>query len=150
MSIRGKRKQYTIRELLDYTEQDITIVERWIDSMADSTDPILRIYDAIVKRQKNKARLTTIDMEKELLMRAKKLEEAGINNTDFMYERRTKDGRLSGNFVTKYNWSDYYTDLSSYGTADNHPYHRGSAPCCSRYIQRRLLWTWCRKTQNDI
>ena len=114
MSIRGKRKQYTIRELLDYTEQDITIVERWIDSMADSTDPILRIYDAIVKRQKNRARLTTIDMEKELLMRAKKLEEAGINNTDFMYERRTKDGRLSGNFVTKYNWSDYYTDLSSY------------------------------------
>lgn len=114
MSIRGKRKQYTIRELLDYTEQDITIVERWVDSMADSTDPILRIYDAIVKKQKNKARLTTIDMEKELLMHAKKLEEAGIDNTDFMYERRTKDGRLSGNFVTKYNWSDYYTDLSSY------------------------------------
>ncbi len=114
MSIRGKRKQYTIRELLDYTEQDITIVERWVDSMADSTDPILRIYDAIVKKQKNKARLTTIDMEKELLMHAKKLEEAGIDNTDFMYERRTKDGRLSGNFVTKYNWSDYYTGLSSY------------------------------------
>ena len=114
MSIRGKRKQYTIRELLDYTEQDITIVERWVDSMADSTDPILRIYDAIVKKQKNKARLTTIDMEKELLMHAKKLEEAGIDNTDFMYERRTKDGRLSGNFVTKYNWSDYYTDLNSY------------------------------------
>lgn len=114
MSIRGKRKQYTIRELLDYTEQDITIVERWVDSMADSTDPILRIYDAIVKKQKNKARLTTIDMEKELLMHAKKLEKAGIDNTDFMYERRTKDGRLSGNFVTKYNWSDYYTDLSSY------------------------------------
>lgn len=114
MHVRGERKQYTIRELLDYTEQDISLVDRWVDSMADSTDPILRIYDSIVKRQKNRARFTTIDMEKELLMQAKKLEEAGINDTDFMYERRTRDGRLSGNFVTKYNWSDYYTDLSIY------------------------------------
>ena len=134
MSIRGKRKQYTIRELLDYTEQDITIVERWIDSMADSTDPILRIYDAIVKRQKNKARLTTIDMEKELLMHAKKLEEAGIDNTDFMYERRTKDGRLSGNFVTKYNWSDYYTDLSSYV--------KSLDPNLSKQDKARLISQW--------
>ena len=134
MSIRGKRKQYTIRELLDYTEQDITIVERWIDSMADSTDPILRIYDAIVKKQKNKARLTTIDMEKELLMHAKKLEEAGIDNTDFMYERRTKDGRLSGNFVTKYNWSDYYTDLSSYV--------KSLDPNLSKQDKARLISQW--------
>ena len=134
MSIRGKRKQYTIRELLDYTEQDITIVERWVDSMADSTDPILRIYDAIVKKQKNKARLTTIDMEKELLMHAKKLEEAGIDNTDFMYERRTKDGRLSGNFVTKYNWSDYYTDLSSYV--------KSLDPNLSKQDKARLISQW--------
>ena len=140
MSIRGKRKQYTIRELLDYTEQDITIVERWIDSMADSTDPILRIYDAIVKRQKNKARLTTIDMEKELLMRAKKLEEAGINNTDFMYERRTKDGRLSGNFVTKYNWSDYYTDLSSYV--------KSLDPNLSKQDKARLISQWKNEHMN--
>ena len=140
MSIRGKRKQYTIRELLDYTEQDITIVERWIDSMADSTDPILRIYDAIVKRQKNKARLTTIDMEKELLMHAKKLEEAGINNTDFMYERRTKDGRLSGNFVTKYNWSDYYTDLSSYV--------KSLDPNLSKQDKARLISQWKNEHMN--
>lgn len=134
MSIRGKRKQYTIRELLDYTEQDITIVERWVDSMADSTDPILRIYDAIVKKQKNKARFTTIDMEKELLMHAKKLEEAGIDNTDFMYERRTKDGRLSGNFVTKYNWSDYYIDLSSYA--------KSLDPNLSKQDKARLISQW--------
>lgn len=140
MSIRGKRKQYTIRELLNYTEQDITIVERWVDSMADSTDPILRIYDAIVKKQKNKARLTTIDMEKELLMHAKKLEEAGIDNTDFMYERRTKDGRLSGNFVTKYNWSDYYTDLSSYV--------KSLDPNLSKQDKARLISQWKNEHMN--
>lgn len=113
MSIRGERKQYRIRDLLDYVEKDISMMERWTDAMADSTDPILKIYDALVKNQKDKARLTTIRHEKEILMQSKKLEEAGVTNTDFMYER-TSDGELTGNFVTEYNWGDYYKDLKKY------------------------------------
>lgn len=114
MYIKGERKQYSIRELLDYCERDISMVERWTDTMADSTDPILRMYDSIVKDKKNEARLVTINNEKQILLQSKKLEQAGIKDTEFMYERRTKDGRLSGNFVTRYNWSDYYTALSDY------------------------------------
>lgn len=114
MYIKGERKQYSIRELLDYCERDISMVERWTDAMADSTDPILRMYDSIVKDKKNEARLATINNEKQILLQSKKLEQAGIKDTEFMYERRTKDGRLSGNFVTRYNWSDYYTALSDY------------------------------------
>lgn len=113
ITVRGERKQYTIRELLDYVEKDISIVERWIDAAADSTDPIIRIYDAIVKKQKNKARLKTIEGEKELMMQAKKLEQAGISNTDFMYEVSTR-GRITGRFVTKYNWGDYGDDLRAF------------------------------------
>lgn len=113
MSIRGERKQYHIRELLDYIEKDISIVERWTDAMADSTDPILRIYDSLVKDQKNKARYNTINNEKEILMYSKKLEDAGIKNTDFMYEK-TSDGKITGNFVTRYNWGDYFAALSKY------------------------------------
>lgn len=114
MYIKGERKQYSIRKLLDYCERDISMVERWTDAMADSTDPILRIYDSIVKDKKNEARLATINNEKQILLQSKKLEQAGIKDTEFMYERRTKDGRLSGNFVTRYNWSDYHTALSDY------------------------------------
>lgn len=113
MFIRGERKQYNIRELLDYIEKDISIVERWTDAMADSTDPILRIYDSLVKDQKNKARYNTINNEKEILMHSKKLEDAGIGNTDFMYEK-TSDGKITGNFVTRYNWGDYFVALSKY------------------------------------
>lgn len=113
MSIRGERKRYHIRELLDYIEKDISIVERWTDAMADSTDPILRIYDSLVKDQKNKARYNTINNEKEILMHSKKLEDAGIKSTDFMYER-TSDGKITGNFVTRYNWGDYFAALSEY------------------------------------
>lgn len=118
MSMRGERKQYTIKEILDSLDKDISIVERWTDAMADSTDPILRIYDSLVKDQKNKARNNTINHEKEILMYSKKLEEAGIPNTDFMYEK-TSDGKLTGNFVTRYNWGEYYKTLKEY--ADNLP-----------------------------
>ena len=113
MSIRGERRKYNIRELLDYIEKDISIVERWTDAMADSTDPILRIYDSLVKDQKNKARYNTINNEKEILMHSKKLEDAGIRNTEFMYEK-TSDGKITGNFVTRYNWGDYFAALSKY------------------------------------
>lgn len=113
MSIRGERKQYNIRELLDYIEKDISVVERWTDAMADSTDPILRIYDSLVKDQKSKARYNTINNEKEILMHSKKLEDAGVKNTNFMYEK-TSDGKITGNFVTRYNWGDYFAALSKY------------------------------------
>lgn len=113
MSIRGERRKYNIRELLDYIEKDISIVERWTDAMADSTDPILRIYDSLVKDQKSKARYNTINNEKEILMHSKKLEDAGIRNTEFMYEK-TSDGKITGNFVTRYNWGDYFAALSKY------------------------------------
>ena len=113
MFIRGERKKYNIRELLDYIEKDISIVERWTDAMANSTDPILRIYDSLVKDQKNKARYKTINDEKEILMHSKKLEDAGIKNTDFIYEK-TSDGKITGNFVTRYNWGDYFAALSKY------------------------------------
>ena len=113
MSIRGERKQYNIRELLNYIEKDISVVERWTDAMADSTDPILRIYDSLVKDQKSKARYNTINNEKEILMHSKKLEDAGVKNTNFMYEK-TSDGKITGNFVTRYNWGDYFAALSKY------------------------------------
>lgn len=113
MSIRGERRKYNIRELLDYIEKDISIIERWTDAMADSTDPILRIYDSLVKDQKSKARYNTINNEKEILMHSKKLEDAGIRNTEFMYEK-TSDGKITGNFVTRYNWGDYFAALSRY------------------------------------
>lgn len=113
MTIRGNRKQYTIRELLDYCEQDISIIERWIDSAADSRDPFIRIYDSIVKSRKNQARLKTIDDEVNILAQSKKLEQAGVDNTTFMYEK-DDEGKATGNFVTRYNTGQYSKNLKKF------------------------------------
>lgn len=122
MYIRGERKEYNIRELLDYTEQDISFIEKWTDAMADSTDPILRIYDSLVKNKKDEGRQNTISINKELAKEAKILEDSGVSDTEFMYERN-REGKLSGRFVTKYNWADFGLDMKAYreslGDIDN-------------------------------
>lgn len=104
-----KGKSYTAEELIDSMDKDITLFDRWIDSMADSTDPILKIYDQIVKKQKNLARLDTLELEKTIMSKTKELEKVGIKDTSFMYSRN-EDGSLTGFFIS--DESDEYKNLS--------------------------------------
>ena len=41
---KNKGKSYTAEQLIDSMDKDITVFDRWIDSMADSRDPRLNIY----------------------------------------------------------------------------------------------------------
>ena len=41
---KNKGKSHTAEQLIDSMDRDITVFDRWIDSMADSRDPILNIY----------------------------------------------------------------------------------------------------------
>lgn len=100
------KKTYTAEELVTSMDRDITFFDRWLDSMADSSDPILQIYDQIVKRQKFQARQDTINMQKDIEYAAKKLEKAGIKNTDWMYERDS-NGNPTGYFIQPVDWSSY-------------------------------------------
>ena len=100
------RKTYTAEELVSSMDRDITIFDRWLDSMADSSDPILQIYDQVVKKQKGLARLDTINIEKEVLRRTRELELSGIKDTSWMYERDDK-GNITGNFIQPIDWKKY-------------------------------------------
>lgn len=100
------KKTYTAEELVTSMDRDITFFDRWLDTMADSSDPILQIYDAIVKEHKNQARLDTINIQKDIEYAAMKLEKAGIKNTDWMYERDA-NGVPTGYFVQPVDWAAY-------------------------------------------
>ena len=100
------KKTYTAEELVTSMDRDITLADRWLDSMADSSDPMLQIYDQVVKKQKGEARLDTIEMAKEIQAKAKELEDRGVTDTSFMYER-DEDGNLTGYFIQKIWWSKY-------------------------------------------
>lgn len=83
-------------------DEDISFFDRWLDSMADSSDYMLKIMDQAVKKSKENARLQTIDVMKQLQAATIKLEQAGVKTTDWMFERGS-DGKLTGSYISEIN-----------------------------------------------
>lgn len=61
-----KGKKMTVEELVRTADKDISFFDRWLDSMADSSDYMLKIMDQAVKKSKEQARFKTIEVQKEL------------------------------------------------------------------------------------
>lgn len=100
----GKWKGKVIKaeDLVKMADDDISFFDRWLDSMADSSDYMLKIMDQAVKKSKENARLQTINDMKELQAATIKLEQAGIKTTDWMFERGS-DGKLTGSYISEIN-----------------------------------------------
>lgn len=103
---KDKGKVITVEELLKSADKDITIFDRWLDSMADSSDFLLKGIDSVVKDRKEDARLATIDMHKRLQAALIKLEQAGVKDTSWMYERDA-EGNKTGNYISEVNQAEF-------------------------------------------
>lgn len=110
---RFKGRTMTIEKLIKKAENDISIFDRWLDSMADSSDYILKIMDQAVKRSKNTARLRTVDIMKKLQEAHMKLEEAGVKSTEWMFER-TEDGKKTGRYITEVDHAKFTKDRKAF------------------------------------
>lgn len=55
-----KGKTMTAEDLVKVADNDISFFDRWLDSMADSSDYMLKVMDQAVKKSKENARLETI------------------------------------------------------------------------------------------
>lgn len=101
----GKWKGKVIKaeDLVKMADEDISFFDRWLDSMADSSNYILKIMDQAVKKSKEIARLQTIDVMKQLQAATIKLEQAGVKTTDWMFERGS-DGKLTGSYISEINY----------------------------------------------
>lgn len=97
-----KGKMIKAEDLVRMADEDISFFDRWLDSMADSSDYMLKVMDQAVKKSKEQARLRTIDVMKQLQAATIKLEKAGIKDTNWMFERDSK-GNLSGNYISEIN-----------------------------------------------
>ncbi len=95
-----KGKVYTAEKLLDEAEKDISIFDRWLDSMAESGDMILRMLDQTAKKARSSARLQTIEYKKRIDASYNKLLKSGIRDTSFMFER-DPNGHKTGKYITK-------------------------------------------------
>lgn len=97
----------SVEDLLKGASSDISFSDLWLDAMRDSSNPILQAYDKIVKQAKDRARLKSIDMFKEIQHLRQQAEAKGITDFEFVFEKDA-NGHKSGNYVNKdYNWAEY-------------------------------------------
>lgn len=135
-----KGKTMTAEDLVKVADRDISFFDRWLDSMADSSDYMLKIMDQAVKKSKENARLETINVMKELQAATIKLEQAGIKNTDWMFERDSK-GNLTGNYISEINQGLFKEKIREMFKALNEKY--GKNPVgddAEKYRKERQAW----------
>lgn len=102
-------KKITIEELLKKAEMDISFMDRWIDSMADSSDEILQALDLAVKNTMDTVRKKTTDKIKEIQRWRMKAEKAGITSFEWVFEK-DRNGHKSGRYISKTNIVNYELD----------------------------------------
>lgn len=138
----GKFKGKVIKaeDLVKIADKDISFFDRWLDSMADSSDYMLKVMDQAVKKSKEQARLRTIDVMKKLQAATIKLEQAGIKTTDWMFERDSK-GNLSGNYISEINQALFKEKVREMFKSLNEKY--GKNPVgenAEKYKKERQAW----------
>lgn len=104
----GKHKGETVsvRELLNTADRDISFLDRWLDSMGDSSDILLQAFDAVVKKANDAARYNTIDNIREIQALRMKAESYGIRDFEWMFEK-DKNGKKTGNYIGEINYSQF-------------------------------------------
>jgi len=101
----------SVQDLLEKESDDITFMDRWLQAMGDSSDPILSAVNASVQEVKTKQRLKFIEFAKEVNKLREKAEKAGIKDFDWAFER-TDDGKKTHNYITQINFGQFAKDYN--------------------------------------
>lgn len=103
-----------IEELLRKAPNDINLINRWLDSMADSGDIILQLIDQATKDQKNKARFKALQAQKIVEAAVLKYRhDSGSNSLEWMFEKKS-NGDKTGNYISRIDFGKYYDALNNY------------------------------------
>lgn len=105
-------KQITIEDAIKEAHQDISFFDRWLDSMADSSDPILQSIDLAVKHAKDEGRLRFIKASRSIQAWRQKAENLGITSFEWMFEK-DEEGNKSGDYIGPVNKAQFNLDLKN-------------------------------------
>ena len=100
---KDKGKTMTVEQMIKESDRDITFIDRWVDSMSNSPDYMLKLFDQSVKASKEKKRLRVIDFSKQVVAAASKLRSSGVDGFEWMFEH-DKDGNKTGNYISPIDW----------------------------------------------
>lgn len=106
-----KGKVKTVEELIKVADKDISFFDRWLDSMADSSDDMLKLMDKAVRLSKESARHRAVEMSKKIKQLGKQLEDQGVTDFDWMFAKNS-EGKKTGYYIRELNYSEYYKALN--------------------------------------
>ena len=106
---RYKGDMVDMNEVTYKANRDISMFERFLDSIVDSSDYALKALGTVYMKQNEKGRLRTVEHVQQLKAAGLKLEQAGIKNTNWMIEQDS-EGNYGYNFISEYNFTQFYQD----------------------------------------
>lgn len=101
----------SVQDLLTKESDDITFMDRWLQAMGDSSDPILAGANSVVQEVKTNQRLKFIEFAKKVNIWREKAERAGIKDFEWAFER-TSDGRKTHNYISPINFGQFAKDYN--------------------------------------
>ena len=127
----------SVDELVSMADKDISFFDRWLDSMADSSDFMLKAMDQAVKQSKETSRLNTIEIKKKLENAALKLESSGIKDTEWMFEVDS-EGHKTGNYISEIDYNKFRNAYKEFVNSLNLKY--GENTSSVEYQRERSEW----------
>ena len=132
--------EMSVESLLAEAQSDISFMDRWLDSMADSSDMLLQLFDSVVKKAKDTARLQTMDDIRAIQAFREKAESLGITDFDWMFEK-DNDGNKSGNYISEINYGQFQKDLKEFEEYLGNKYGKNpSGDAALNKISERNRW----------
>ena len=114
-------KKITVDALLQEADSDISFMDRWLDSMANSSDTLLQLFDAAVKAANDRARLETMDKIRDIQRLMLNAEKYGITSFEWVFEKDS-DGHKSGNYISNVNYAQFEKDRAEFENYLNEKY----------------------------
>ena len=133
-------QKMTVESLMKEASGDISFMDRWLDSMADSSDALLQLFDAAVKKAKDTARIETINNIQAIQRFREKVEKMGITDFEWMFET-TDDGKKTGNYIQPVNVGQFEKDLEELESRLNTKYGKNpTGEKAKEKIAERNAW----------
>lgn len=101
-------KVMSVEELIRTAPSDISFMDKWFAAMSESSDVLLQLFDQVVKKAKDKARLDTVEMSKQIQRAYNKARNAGVTDFTFMY--RYRNGQRTKLYIGDQNELNALTD----------------------------------------
>lgn len=137
---KNKGKKMTVESLLDEADSDIGFIDLWLDSMANSSDLVLQLFDAAVKAAKDKARLGALDDILQIQVFMEDVYSKGIKDFEFMFEHDDQ-GNKTGNLISDVNVGQFHKDWDELEEKLNTKYGKNpSGENAKKKIAERNAW----------